>query len=127
MNTSLDEQLLNKSPVHFTGPTIYAIPEESGIYLLSHRSTGEALYVGHSKVGIRKRMKDHWNGTWDADLGKELLKDGTVQNKKEARNYIKAHVDIRWMTGDELDIDISRAEYLAIRALRPRFNKQFNR
>ena len=121
------EQLLNKPPVQFTGPTLDAIPNESGIYLLSHRTTAKALYIGHSKVGIRKRMKDHWYGTEDSDLGKELLNEGVVQNKKEARDYIKAHVDIRWMTGDELDIDISRAEFLAIRALRPRFNKQFNK
>ena len=121
------EQLLNKPPVQFTGPTIDAVPDESGIYLLSHHSTDEALYVGHSKVGIRKRMIDHWYGTDDSDLGKELINEGIVRNKKEARDYIKAHVDIRWMTSHELDIDIGRAEYLAIRAFRPRFNKQFNR
>ena len=120
-------QLSNKLPVHFTGPTIDVIPDESGIYLLSHRSTGKALYVGYSKVGIRKRMIDHWYGTANSDLGKKLINACVARNKKEAGDYIKTHVDIRWMTSDELDIDIRKAECLAICAFHPRFNKQFNR
>ena len=120
------DSLSNKDPVPFLKPKPDGLPNSSGIYLLSDRRTGGFLYVGYTKKGFQDRMIDHWRGTEQSDLAKELVGQEEVKTLKEAREWIKANVVIRWMTSNELGMDIRQAERLVIRVLQPRFNKRIS-
>ena len=52
--TAMLDKLLRKQPISMSGPTVTGMPEESGIYLFSNRSTGEFLYVGKSDKGPQR-------------------------------------------------------------------------
>ena len=120
------EKLLGKQPVPFRGPTIAEIPEESGIYVFSNRETGESLWVGKNEKGsrgLRGRVYDHWSIKTTSDLSQVLVISGIAKDRSESHEWINANVDIRWLTHDELEMDIKWAEYFALGALRPRLNK----
>ena len=121
--SAMVEKLLDKPGIPFTGGTIREIPDESGIYVFSNLRTEETLYVGQSKKGLMSRMKDHWAGTTSSDLAKALLREGIAQSLIESRDWIRDKVAIRWLTYDELGMDIKFAEHFAIGALRPKLNK----
>ena len=116
-------KLLGKPQIPFTSGDMRELPNESGIYLFSHRTKKMMLYVGMSNKGIRSRMIDHWGGAAPSDLAQKIADAGWVKNhKKPARDWIKKNVVIRYLTSDEFDIDVASAERYVIDALKPRLN-----
>lgn len=116
------ESLLLKESIPFLSPTVDQMPDKSGVYLFSEKRTGRFLYIGRSEV-LKNRMKDHWDGTTSSDLSRRLVKEGKVASVPSGREWIKDNVVIRWVTRDELNLEIKWAEYFAIGILRPDFNK----
>ena len=119
---SLVNALLARRQVPFQGRTVEA-PDESGIYVFSDRRTNELLYVGQTGIGIKSRLKAHWDGYASSDLAKRLVVDGVVENIPEGRKWIVDNIATRWMTANDLDTCIKWAEHFAIAVLRPKFNK----
>ncbi|MDE2861028.1 MAG: GIY-YIG nuclease family protein [Chloroflexota bacterium] len=117
------EQLLECSPIPFQGATVNEVPDNGGVYLFSNRETGEALYVGQSQKGIRSRLKDHWAGTDSSDLARELVRQRVANDRSESQEWIKSNVDLRFLTSEELGMEVKWAEHFAIGALRPKLNK----
>lgn len=131
--TDISEELRGRPPISFSGPTLN-IPDKSGIYLLSDKSTNKSLYVGMTQVGFRKRLKDHWDGTKSpnsaaksSDLVDKLVDKRLVCDVQAGKRWIKKHVVVRWMTCDEFDMDIREAERYVIRKLCPSLNDQHNK
>lgn len=121
------ECLVNKPPIRFYAPTMRELPEESGIYILSHSETCNVLYAGMSDQSIQMRMIDHWDGAASSDLAKKLVNKKCVPNPDKVKDWIKKHVDIRWLTSAEFSMAVREAEIYAIRNLRPLLNIQHNR
>lgn len=121
------ECLVNKPAIRFYASTMRELPDESGIYILLHSETCNVLYAGMSGKSIRRRMIDHWYGAAGSDLAKKLLNKKGVQNPDKAKDWIKKHVAIRWLTSAEFSMAVREAEIYAIRNLRPLLNIQHNR
>lgn len=121
------ECLVNKPAIRFYASTMCELPDESGIYILLHSETCNVLYAGMSEQSIRRRMIDHWDGAESSDLAKKLVNKKCVPNLGKAKDWIKEHVVIRWMTSNEFNMDVREAECYAIRNLRPLLNIQHNR
>ena len=117
------EGLLIKEGIPFLGSTVVDLPDKGGVYLFSEQGTGKPLYVGQSELGLRSRMKDHWDGTTSSDLSRRLALEGVVRNRSDAKEWIRSNVVIRWVTRCELSMEIKWAEHFAIAVLRPDFNK----
>ena len=119
---TITSRLLSGDGIPFTARTMYAMPDESGIYMFVHNGTKEVLYVGMSRVGLRSRMKDHWDGTESSDLAQKLVNVGVVSDLRRGKDWIRDNVVIRYLTSDEFDVDVASAEAYVIDALNPRLN-----
>ena len=118
----LVETVLERRTVNFESRTVET-PDESGMYVFSHRRTHEILYVGQSAKGIKSRLREHWDGITASDLTGRLVAEGVAENKSQGREWIRNNVAIHWMTINEFDTPIKWVEYFAIAVLRPKFNK----
>ena len=98
----LVETLLAQRQVVFEGRTVETT-EEMGIYLLADRHTGEILYIGQTRKGVKSCLRDHWDGPTSYDLSNKLVAEAVVNSIVEGRAWIKDHVSIRWLTGGKLD------------------------
>ena len=110
------ERLLARPQIPFQRATMDDAPDKPGIYLFSNQATGESIYVGRTKRGIKRRMNDHWNGS------SSFTRKG-LQDIPDTKEWLKEHVSIRWLTEDKLGISVLIAEHFAIGALRPVYNR----
>ena len=52
-----------------------------------------------------------------------LVLAGIAEDRTASRDWIRENVDVRWLTRDELGMEIKWAECFVIGALRPKLNK----
>ena len=119
------ERLLTSDCVQFSSGTLNSVPTNPGVYLFFDRETQSYLYVGEShrsSKGLKGRMKDHWDGQAKSDFSLKLVCRGVAKNKPDARRWIMERVGIRWLTADQLGMEIRWAENFLIAVLRPEFN-----
>lgn len=97
-------QTLAHSPVYtFEGLKPSTLEEGlAGVYVISHRETGEVLYVGRTKNLRRRLYTNHLMGPpANARLKKYLVEDENepgIRNMEEAKQYLRKHCQFQYMT-----------------------------
>lgn len=97
-------QTLAHSPVYTFEELKPSTLEEGlpGVYVISHRETGEVLYVGRTKNLRRRLYTNHLMGPpANARLKKYLVEDENepgIRNMEEAKQYLRENCQFQYMT-----------------------------
>lgn len=119
-------ELLSAKMCGFRNLTPSTLPGEPGIYVITTDS-GEILRAGRTEnQGLCDRIyRNHLMGSQAGNLRAQLVKDGTVADLKEAKQWIRQNCLVQFLRKNRLDdksIKMKWAEHFMLAVLRPRFS-----
>ena len=104
--------------------TMRSVPDDSGIYMLSDaQDASPCYYIGMSK-GIRSSISYFSDGS-SAGSGMigDLIAKGHIASRKDAKDWMRSHVMVRWLETDEHLTSDSHLHRFLIAILQPAYNE----
>ncbi|MCL5265973.1 MAG: hypothetical protein M1343_12435 [Chloroflexi bacterium] len=104
------------------GPT--KIPSKPGLYVISDKTTGEILRAGRTddQTLSNRIYRNHLMGSQTGNLRAQLVANGLCEDMESAKEWIRDRCVVRWLTIEDVVLDLRWAEHFILAVLRPRFS-----
>ncbi len=118
------EKILNANRLSFSRLTPSDLPNKPGLYLISHRESGEILRVGRTNnQTLRDRIyRNHLKGSQPGNLRAQLVKNKICKDMEDAKRWIRDHCEVQFLEIDKIEIEMKWAEHFLLAVLRPKFS-----
>ncbi len=117
------EALRAKEPLPFAR-TMRQVPDEAGLYMLANtEDINDCYYIGLSK-GMRSSISYFSDGSSaGSTMIADLISRGLIQSKRDAKDWTRTHVAVRWLESSKNPTEDSRLHHFLIAVLEPRYNE----